>query len=158
MELANRQVLVLQVVLGLVAWGSIAVAAWPALVRADRRRAVRWLVAPQMFRFVGMSLLATGVPGPGLSAEFAAWVATGDAVTSVLAIAAFAALARPGRAGLVLAAATTAVGAADLVHNLVMGMRLGAPDHLGGGWLVVALVVPGMLVAHALAARRLFGK
>jgi uncharacterized membrane protein len=101
-----------------------------------------------MFRYVGMSLLASGVAGAGLPPRFAEWVATGDLITALLAVAAFAALGRPGPAGRWLAIAATAVGLADLLHNLSLGMRLGAPEHLGAAWLVVAMLVPGMLIAH----------
>jgi hypothetical protein len=156
MELSNRALLVIQVATSLVAWAAVALVLFrPALARLDRRRALRWVLAPQMFRHLGMTMLATGVPGSGLPPSFAAQVATGDLITTVLAIAAFVALGTPGRIGIALAGAATFVGAADLVHNLVTGVRLGVADHLGATWPVVAIVVPGMLVLHALAIDRL---
>jgi hypothetical protein len=156
MELSNRALLVIQFAISLVAWSAIARGLIvPALGRIDRRQALRWAIAPQMLRHVGMSLLATGVVGAGLSPRFATWVATGDLITAVLAIAAFVALGRPGRLGFVLAAAATFVGAADLIHNLILGLRYRAADHLGAAWPVVTMIVPAMLVMHAVALGQL---
>jgi hypothetical protein len=153
MELDNRSILVVQIALSLVAWSSIAaVLVWPQLARLERRRALRWVIAPQMLRHIGMSLLGTGVTGPGMPADFASWVATGDLIVMLTATSAFWALGRSGRAGLVLAALATLIGAADLLHNLRMGLVVHAADHLGAAWPVVAIVVPMMLVAHVLAA------
>jgi len=156
MALDNRSILVVQIVLSLIAWSSIAaVLVWPQLAKLDRRRALRWVLAPQMLRHIGMSLLGTGVTGPGMPADFASWVATGDLITMLAATSAFLMLGRPGRAGLVLAALATLIGAADLLHNLRLGLEVSAADHLGAAWPVVAIVVPMMLVAHVLAAVRL---
>jgi hypothetical protein len=148
----NRQLLAIEFVVALFAWAAIArVFVAPRLAHLDPQRALRVLVAPQMFRIVGVSLLAHNVAAPGLDLDFARWVALGDATTSGLAIAAFAALGTRPRLGLVLAAATTLVGAADLIRNVAMGMRVNAPEYLASGWLIVAIVVPMMLVAHTAA-------
>jgi hypothetical protein len=156
MEIENRQLLVIEFVVCLVAWSGIAVAFFgPRLAATEPRRALRILVAPQMFRIIGMTLLAKNVVGPGLDRDFATWVAIGDALTSTLAIVTFFALGRPGRAGLYLASLTTAVGLVDMVRNLAGGIRTNAANDLGAGWFVVAVVVPLMLVAHVAAARRL---
>jgi hypothetical protein len=156
MALDNRTVLVIQFALSLAAWTAIVFGLIrPRLGALDHRRALRWLIAPQMLRHVGMSLLADGVTSPGLSASFASSVATGDVITALLALATFVALGRPGRAGYVLAGATTIVGAADLLHNVARGMQVHAPDHLGSAWPVVAFLVPLMLVLHVAAAARL---
>ena len=156
MELANRQLLVVEVLVCLFAWLSIANVFWrPRLDALHPHRALRALIAPQMFRVIGLTLLANHVPAPGLDADFARWVAIGDAVTAGLAIATFIALGRPGRLGVVLACVTTVVGTLDILRNLAMGMRVNAAEHIGGGWLVVAVVVPLMLVAHLGAVRQL---
>ena len=157
MALDNRSLLLAQFLLGLVAWASVAlVLVRPALARLDEPRALRWWLAPQLFRYIGMSLLATGITGAGMPSRFATWVATGDLITSLLAVAAFAALGRPGPLGRWLAIVATTVGLADLLHNLSLGMQLDAPAHLGSAWLVVAVIVPGMLVAHLGAIERLW--
>jgi len=152
----NRQLLAIQIACCVIAWGAIARAyVAPRLAQLDLHRAVRPWIAPQMFRIIGVTLLAKNVAGAGLDPDFAHWVAYGDFVTCVLAIASFVALKRPGALGIGLAATTTVIGAADLVHNLVLGMRVNAANDLGPAWFVVAIVVPGMLVAHVGAAFRL---
>ena len=152
----NRPLLAIQFVCCLVAWSAIAHAyVAPRLATLDLHRALRVWIAPQMFRVIGVTLLAKNVAGPGLDPDFARWVAYGDAATTALAIITFVALARPGKLGIALAAITTVVGAADLLHNLVLGMRVNAAQDLGPAWFVVAIVVPAMLVAHVGAASRL---
>jgi len=156
-SLENRQLLAIEFAFCLVAWASIAkVFVWPRLAQLEPGRALRVLIAPQMFRIIGMTLLAKNVVGAGLDPDFARGVAIGDLATSVLAVSAFLALARPGRPGVVLAAITTAIGAADLLHNLVAGMQTNAANDLGAAWFVVALIVPLMLVAHVAAALKLW--
>jgi len=157
MALDNRQLLVLEFVTCLIAWAAIArVFLAPRFAALDSRRALRLAIAPQMFRIIGVTLLAHNVPAPGLDREFARWVAIGDFATSMLAIAAFIALGYRGRIGVWLATITTVVGAADLVHNLAMGVRVNAAEYLAAGWFVVALVVPLMLVAHVVAGHLLW--
>ncbi len=156
MELDNRSLLVVQVVLSIVAWSTVAIVlVRPRLAALEPRIALRWLIAPHMFRHIGMSLLATGVPGPGLDPSFASWVATGDLITMLLATVTVIALGRPGKLGLGLAALTTVVGLADLLHNLRTGLSVNAAVDLQGGWLVVSMIVPLMLVAHVAAVRAL---
>lgn len=156
MALDSRSVLVLQFVLSLIAWSSIAVVlVRPQLEKLEPRRALRWLLAPQMLRHIGMSLLADGVTRGDLPAEFVTSVATGDLITMIAATLAFVMLGRPGRTGLVLAAAATLIGAVDLLHNVRLGMVLDAAPKLGAAWFIVSMLVPLMLVAHALAAHRL---
>ena len=157
--LDNNQLLLIELLVCLAAWAGVYVVfVAPRLRRIDPQRALRLVIAPQMFRIIGLTLLADGVAGPGLDPTFAAWVANGDAVTAGLAIAAFVALRRPGALGLGLAAATTLVGGLDLVHNLTTGIRIDAAQHLGAGWFVVAVIVPLMAVAHVAAARLLLAR
>jgi hypothetical protein len=156
MAIENRQLLMIEVLVCLAAWLAIASVFWrPRLDALPPRRALRALIAPQMFRFVGLSLLASNFTLDGLDPDFARWVAIGDCVTAGLAFVSFIALGRPGRLGLVLASVTTIVGALDIVRNLAMGTRVNAAEYIGGGWLVVAIAVPLMLVAHVGAARML---
>ena len=154
MAFENRQLLVIEVFVCLFAWLSIANVFWlPRLDALAPRRALRALVAVQMFRIVGLTLLANNVAAPGLDRGFAEWVATGDALTSALAIAAFVALGRRGPSGLVLATMTTVFGTFDIFRNLIVGTRVNAAEYIASGWLVVAVAVPLMLVAHVGAAR-----
>jgi len=65
---------------------------WPRLGSLGRNRALAALVAPQMFRLVGLSFLVPEVVSPSLPAAFAAPAAYGDFVAGVLAIIATVAL------------------------------------------------------------------
>ena len=64
----------------------------PWLKAIPREDALRYLIAPHMFRFVGLSFLVPGVVSPALSKSFAAPAAYGDQIAAVLAIVATLAL------------------------------------------------------------------
>jgi hypothetical protein len=156
MGLANHQILLVQFIVSTIAWGWIVRALIaPALDRLDDRQALRWWIAPQMMRHVGMTMLVPHAGGVGLSPDFTKWLAIGDLATALLSILAFVLLGRPGRAGLVATAIATAVGLVDLIRNCIAGLQTRAPDHLASGWIVVAMIVPLMLVLHVATAARL---
>src|SRR5215831_4147180 len=58
----------------------------PRLQAMPLEDALRCLIAPHMFRFVGLSFLVPGVVSPALSASFAAPAAYGDQIAALLAI------------------------------------------------------------------------
>jgi hypothetical protein len=62
------------VAFGIVAWLHV----WPRLRVLPRHEALAILVAPHMFRFVGLSFLIPGVVSPALPREFALPAAYGD--------------------------------------------------------------------------------
>src|SRR5262245_44272201 len=77
------------------AWGVVAwLVFWPRLSTSPRRAALTALVAPHLFRFVGLSFLVPGVVSPALPASLAKQVAYGDLTAMGLAFVAIAALAR----------------------------------------------------------------
>lgn len=154
----NMQVLGVQTALSTVAWSAVAVCfAWPWLRDRPARRAIQILLIPQLFRHVGMSLLAVGVAAPTLPTRFARHVAFGDLTTAVLALVALVALVRQWRGAIALTWLFNTVGLADLLFNAGNGMRLRAADHLGAGLYVVAFVVPAMAVIHVMIFRALIG-
>ena len=60
---------------------------WPRLQNLERNRALAALVTPHMFlRFIGLSLLVTGVVSSSLPAAFANSTAYGDFVAGILAV------------------------------------------------------------------------
>jgi hypothetical protein len=68
---------------------------WPRLQDLSPDDALRILVAPHMFRFVGLSFLAPGVVSPDMAPAFANPAAYGDLAAAVMAvIASFALTAR----------------------------------------------------------------
>jgi hypothetical protein len=88
---------------------------WPWLGAMERDRAMTVMIAPHMFRFIGLSFLVTGVVSPSLPSQFAVPAAYGDSVAGVLAIIATAALARRVPWATAAVWAFNVWGAADLL-------------------------------------------
>src|SRR5215813_536711 len=124
----------------------------PRLKAIPREDALRWLIAPHMFRFVGLSFLVPGVVSPALPTSFAAPAAYGDQIAAVLAIVATIALtARVAWAG-ALVWLFNLWGAGDLLYAFYQGL-IGAgfdPATLGAAFYIPTLVVPPLLVTHAM--------
>src|SRR5262249_45287710 len=59
---------------------------WPWLRNMKLNDALIRLVAPHMFRFIGLSFLIPGVVSSGLPAAFAVPAAYGDLIAAVLAV------------------------------------------------------------------------
>jgi len=124
----------------------------PALKAIPREDALRYLIAPHMFRFVGLSFLVAGVVSPALSTSFAAPAAYGDEIAALLAIIATLALT-------VRVAWATAVvwlfnlwGACDLLYAFYQGL-IGAgidPATLGAAFYIPTLVVPPLFITHVM--------
>ena len=124
----------------------------PPLKVIPREDALRYLIAPHMFRFVGLSFLVPGVVSPALSTSFAAPAAYGDEIAALLAIIATIALT-------VRVAWATAVvwlfnlwGACDLLYAFYQGL-IGAgidPATLGAAFYIPTLVVPPLFITHVM--------
>ena len=132
----------------------ILIAAW-YVVPALRKRPFHDAVAPILFlhsfRHFGMfyiTPMAVASPPP---AGFAAPTAYGDVVTALLALLALVAVrkARPLAAPLVWV--FNIIGAADLVLAAVNAQRYGLASYsIGVAYVLPILVVPALLVTHAL--------
>jgi hypothetical protein len=123
---------------------------WPRLENMSRDDALNVLVAPHMFRFVGLSFLAPGVVSPDLAPSFANPAAYGDLAAAVLAvIASFSLTARaPWALGFVWL--LNIEGAIDLLlayYQGVVGIGL-PPGALGAAFYIPTLIVPPLLVTH----------
>src|SRR5262249_26423621 len=124
----------------------------PRLKAMPLEDALRYLIAPHMFRFVGLSFLVAGVVSPALSTSFAAPAAYGDEIAALLAIIATIALT-------VRFAWATAVvwlfnlwGACDLLYAFYQGL-IGAgidPATLGAAFYIPSLVVPPLFITHVM--------
>ena len=143
----------LSILLSFIAWGVVSwLYIWPALQTLDRYRALRALVVPHIFRFVGLSFLVPGVVAPTLSHEFAAPAAYGDLIALILALIATFALSKN------VSWATAAVwvfniwGAADLLFAFYQGLFGAGIDigSLGAAFYIPTLVVPAALVLHVM--------
>jgi hypothetical protein len=125
---------------------------WPQLRVMSRREALIPLVVVHTFRFVGLSFLFPGVVSPSLPLGFAAPAAYGDLVAAILAVVATVALSAQVSWAIPLVWIFNVWGAADLLHAIYQGQihfRIG-PGALGASFFIPTLVVPPLLVTHAL--------
>jgi hypothetical protein len=125
---------------------------WPWLRAVNNEQALIWLVAPHMFlRFVGLSFLVPGVVSGSLPKAWAMPAGYGDFIAGILAIIATAALALGASWGIAAVWIFNVWGAADLLFAFYKGARVNLePGDLGAGFYIVTLLVPLLLVSHAL--------
>src|SRR5512145_932393 len=149
----------ISVLLGFVAWGMIGARyIWPALRGRPRAEALRPVILLHAFRYVGLAFLVPGVVSPHLPDAFARPAAYGDLVTSLLALLAIATLKSP--LGNVIVWVFNIVGTVDLLNAFYQGNRLGigiTPGLQGVAYFIPTVLVPLLLVTHALVFRILLG-
>jgi hypothetical protein len=149
----------INVLLAVVVWGMIGTRyIWPALRDRPRTEALRPVLLLHAFRFVGLAFLVPGVVSPDLPAAYAQPAAYGDLATSMLALLAIAML-RSGP-GTIIVWVFNIVGTLDLLNAFYQGDRLGVgltPGLQGAAYFIPTVLVPLLLVTHALAFRILLG-
>jgi hypothetical protein len=126
---------------------------WPRLRVMNQSDALVPLVAPHMFlRTIGLSFLVPGVVSPSLPAGFAVPAAYGDFVAGMLAVAATLALAKRGTWAIALVWMFNVWGASDLLNAIYQGNVRAQidPGALGAAFYIPTVVVPPLLVTHAL--------
>jgi len=123
----------------------------PKLAGRPLRATLPPLLLVHLVRPISLWLLAPGIIVlPTIPRGFAEGTAYGDLVSAVLALVA-AVLVRNERPGALAAAwFFNAVGTLDALRNVVVGVRTGAPEHMGAAVLVPAYGVPLLLVSHML--------
>ena len=154
----SKAIIGISVLLNFVAFGKVAqLYIWPRLQAIPREDGLNALVAPHMFRFVGLSFLVPGVVSPDMPAAFANPAAYGDLAASVLAI--VAGMALSARASWALAAVwlLNIEGTIDLLLAFYQGLiGVGLPSGvLGAAFFIPTLIVPPLLVTHFLMFRLL---
>jgi hypothetical protein len=130
---------------------------WPRLQNMAREDALNVLVVPHMFRFVGLSFLLPDVVSPALPHSFAFHAAYGDLATTLLAMMTTIALSARARWAIPLTWLLSVVGSVDLLYAYydgLFGVGL-APGVLGAAVYIPTVIVPPLLVAHAMAFRLL---
>jgi hypothetical protein len=143
------------VLLGLIVWGLIGARYfWPVLRSRPHAEALRPLLLLHAFRFVGLTFLVPGVVSPDLPDAFARPAAYGDLTTALLALLAVATLG--SRPGIIIAWLVNIVGTVDLINAFYQADRVGVgnmPGLLGAAFVIPTVLVPLLLVTHALAFR-----
>jgi len=117
-----------------------------------RQDAFTALVVPHTFRFIGLSFLIPGVVSPSLPAGFAIPAVYGDLGATILALAAIWALAVGTRLVRAILWLLNLWGASDLllaIYQGQIGVHIG-PGSLGAAYFIPTVIVPGLLVTHAM--------
>jgi len=137
----------------LVAWGIVAKRyIWPKLRALPRGEALRPILILHSFRFVGLAFVVPGVVSPDLPSAFANPAAYGDIAAATLALVSLATL-RSG-AGIATAWIFNLWGSFDLLSAFYHGGMAGMmPGQLGAAYFIPTLLVPLMLITHAMAFR-----
>jgi hypothetical protein len=123
---------------------------WPRLQDLSPDDALRILVAPHMFRFVGLSFLAPGVVSPDMVPAFANPAAYGDLAAAVMAVIASFALTARASWALGFVWLLNIEGTFDCLlayYQGVVGVGL-PPGALGATFYIPTLIVPPLLVTH----------
>jgi len=130
---------------------------WPWLRVMTREEALLPLMVPHMFRFLGLSFLVPGVVSASLSPDFARPAAYGDLVAALLAVVAVLALSARASWALAIVWVFNLWGTIDLLYAIYqgeIGVRIG-PGSLGAAFFIPTVLVPPLLVTHALIFRLL---
>jgi hypothetical protein len=137
----------------LIAWGIVATRyIWPELRHRQRAEALRPLLILHSFRFIGTAFLIPGVVSLDLPSAFARSAAYGDLIAAALALLSL--LLLPSGAGVAIAWIFNLWGTADLLNAFYQANRSGLqPGQLGATYFIPTLVVPLLLITHALAFR-----
>jgi hypothetical protein len=121
---------------------------WPRVAGLPVRRALPPLLFVHATRYVGLVFLVPTVVPPGIPVAFAVPAAYGDLLAAALALLALLALRGEWPGALALCWLFNLVGTADLLYAVIQGVRLEV--QLGAGYFIPILVVPVLLITHAM--------
>ena len=136
-----------------IVWGIVASRyIWPKLRSLDRNEALRPILMLHSFRFFGLVFLVPGIVSPELPASFAHPTAYGDFIAAILALLAFFTLS--SGAGSIATWIFNLWGTADLLNAFYQGNQAGLhAGQLGATYIIPTIVVPLLLITHALTFR-----
>ncbi len=137
----------------LTAWGIVTSRyLWPALRSQPRAQALQPLLLLHAFRFIGLAFLIPGVVSPDLPPAFAHPAAYGDTIAAILALLSL--LLLPSTTGVAVTWIFNLWGAADLLNAFYQANHAGLlAGQLGAAYFLPTLIVPLLLITHALAFR-----
>jgi len=124
----------------------------PWLASQSKSQALFWLTVPHAFRYIGMVFLVPGVVAQPLPDSFAISAAYGDLLTGVLALLALIALRTKWAGALGMVWLFNIVGTVDLLNAL---RHLDVAPLFGAAWYIPTMLVPLLLVTHAMIFARL---
>ena len=122
---------------------------WPYLTTLSRNSALTPLLWVHVPRYVGMTLLVTGMVDPTLAREFRSNAAYGDLIEAALALVSIFALRINWRVAVPLVWVTTTWGFLDLLNGLRGVVQLNVPSYnLATFWYVYTFYAPLVIVSH----------
>ncbi len=122
---------------------------WPALAKLSRNSALTPLLFAHVPRYVGMTLLVTGMVDPNLPIEFRSSAAYGDLIEAALAFASIFALRSNWRVAIPLVWVTNTWGFLDLLNGVRGVLQLNVPSfNLGTIWYIYTFYAPLVIVSH----------
>ena len=152
MQLAMDNVTIfwMQLLVSCVVFGIVAVwYVWPYLTKLSRNSALIPLLFVHVPRYVGMTLLVTGMIDPQLPREFLSSAAYGDLLEAALALASIFALRSNWRFAVPLVWVANTWGFADLLNGVRGVLQLNVPSfNLGTVWYIYTFYAPLVLVSH----------
>jgi hypothetical protein len=142
----------LQILTSVFVFGIVAVVyVWPSLTKRSLNSALTPLLWVHVFRYVGMTLLVTGMVDPKLPAEFLSSAAYGDLLEAALALASILALRGNWRLASPLVWVANTWGFVDLLNGLRGVVRLNVPSFdLATLWYVYTFYAPVVIVSHVM--------
>ena len=115
----------------------------------SRNSALIPLLFVHVFRYVGMTLLVTGMVDPKLPREFLSSAAYGDLLAAALALASIFALRSNWRVAVPLVWVTNTWGFVDLLNGVRGVLQLNVPSfNLATFWYVYTFYAPLVVVSH----------
>lgn len=138
---------------GFIAWSVVVTRyIWPRLRLLPRADALRPILILHSFRFIGLAFMVPGAVSPDLPSAFAHPAAYGDIVAAALALLSLATL--QSRFGVAIAWIFNLWGSFDLLSAFYHAQAAGLmPGQLGATYFIPTVLVPLMLITHALAFR-----
>ena len=146
----NVTIFWMQLLVSCVVFGIVAVwYVWPYLTKLSRNSALIPLLFVHVPRYVGMTLLVTGMIDPQLPREFLSSAAYGDLLEAALALASIFALRSNWRFAVPLVWVANTWGFADLLNGVRGVLQLNVPSfNLGTVWYIYTFYAPLVLVSH----------
>jgi hypothetical protein len=140
----------MQLITSVFVFGIVAVwYVWPSLTKASRNSALTLLLFVHVPRYVGMTLLVTGMVDPKLPTEFLSSAAYGDLLEAALAFASIFALRSNWRVAVPLVWVANTWGFVDLLNGVRGVLQLNVPSfNLATFWYVYTFYAPLVLVSH----------
>jgi len=122
---------------------------WPSLAKLSRNSALILLLFVHVPRYVGMTLLVTGMVDPRLPTAFLSSAAYGDLLEAALAFVSIFVLRSSWRFAVALVWVANTWGFVDLLNGIRGVLQLNVPSfNLATFWYVYTFYAPLVIVSH----------